>query len=54
MCGGPYQHLDHVKPLSAGGPHMLSNLRPSCADCNLSKGAKWPLPQKEKTSCLPI
>ena len=43
MCGGPFEHIDHVKPISKGGPHMLSNLRPSCRSCNSSKGAKWPL-----------
>ena len=44
MCGGPFEHVDHVKPLSKGGPHMLSNLRPACGSCNCSKGSKWPLP----------
>ena len=39
-CGGPFEHLDHVKPLISGGPHCLSNLRPACAKCNLSKGKK--------------
>lgn len=47
ICRGPYEHLDHVKPLSKGGPHMLSNLRPSCAPCNHSKGNKWPFTIKE-------
>lgn len=41
MCGGAYEQLDHVKPLSKGGPHMLSNLRPSCADCNVRKNGLW-------------
>lgn len=41
MCGGPYEHLDHVKPLSKGGATMLANLRPSCQPCNLSKKDKW-------------
>jgi 5-methylcytosine-specific restriction endonuclease McrA len=41
MCGGPFEHIDHVKPLSRGGPHMLANLRPSCARCNLTKRDKW-------------
>ena len=41
MCRGPFEHLDHVKPLVAGGPHMLSNLRPACADCNMRKGGRW-------------
>ena len=46
MCGCELDgelHIDHVKPLSKGGWHCLSNLRPSCPSCNLSKGAKWPL-----------
>lgn len=38
----PYEHLDHVKPLAAGGPNLLSNIRPACAPCNLSKGSRWP------------
>lgn len=41
-CGGPFEHIDHVKPLSKGGPHCLSNLRPACANCNLRKFAKHP------------
>ncbi|WP_311257339.1 HNH endonuclease [Microbacterium sp. WCS2018Hpa-9] len=41
MCRGPYEHLDHVKPLSRGGAHVLANLRPACASCNLSKKDKW-------------
>ena len=46
MCGCELDgelHIDHVKPLSKGGWHCLSNLRPSCPPCNMSKGAKWPL-----------
>lgn len=42
-CGGKFEHWDHLKPLELGGPHILSNLRPSCAQCNLSKGAIPPL-----------
>lgn len=41
MCKAPYAHLDHVKPLSRGGSHMLANIRPACATCNLSKKDKW-------------
>lgn len=43
MCSGPFEHIDHVKPLSKGGAHILSNLRPACAKCNLSKRDKWPV-----------
>lgn len=33
-------HLDHVKPWSKGGLHSVNNLCVSCANCNMSKGAK--------------
>ena len=42
MCGGPKETADHVKPLSAGGAHMLSNLRPACVSCNSRKRSRWP------------
>jgi len=38
-CGGHYEHLDHIIPLSRGGVDSLQNLAPSCARCNLSKAA---------------
>lgn len=41
MCRGPFEHVDHVKPLAKGGPHILANLRPACAPCNVRKGASW-------------
>jgi 5-methylcytosine-specific restriction endonuclease McrA len=54
-CGGPFQHIDHVKPMIKNGLHCLSNLRPSCRKCNLSKGSKslleWKL-FKEKQNGL--
>lgn len=43
MCGGPFEHIDHVKPLARGGWHALMNLRPACRSCNCSKKAAWPL-----------
>jgi 5-methylcytosine-specific restriction endonuclease McrA len=33
-------HFDHVTPLSKGGPHRESNLKPTHARCNLSKGSR--------------
>lgn len=39
-CGGAYEHLDHVIPLSRGGSNWPANLRPSCIKCNTQKGAK--------------
>jgi 5-methylcytosine-specific restriction endonuclease McrA len=38
MCGGNFEAVDHVIPISLGGPHCLSNLRPSCGSCNSAKG----------------
>lgn len=38
----PGTQWDHVKPLAAGGRHVLSNLRPACPRCNQSKGMQWP------------
>ena len=41
-CTGVADTMDHVKPLIAGGSHMLANLRPACLPCNASKKDKWP------------
>lgn len=38
----PFEHMDHFVPLSRGGSHTLSNIRPACAECNLRKGARMP------------
>lgn len=43
MCGAEANSLDHVKPLSKGGAHMLCNLRPACVPCNSRKHDRWPL-----------
>lgn len=45
MCGGDADTIDHVKPLSRGGAHILANIRPACRPCNSSKNAAWPLPE---------
>jgi DNA-directed RNA polymerase subunit RPC12/RpoP len=39
-CGGPFEHIDHVIPVSRGGDHWPANLRPSCRLCNQSKSNK--------------
>lgn len=41
MCGGPFECVDHVKPLAAGGRDCPANFRPACGSCNSAKGAKW-------------
>ena len=33
-------HLDHLIPISKGGPDTIDNVRPAHGMCNLSKGAK--------------
>ncbi len=42
ICRGPYDSIDHVKPLAKRGPHMLANLRPICTPCNTRKRDRWP------------
>ena len=42
MCSRPANCWDHVKPLSKGGLHLLSNLRPACTSCNSRKRDRWP------------
>ncbi len=42
ICAGPYDAIDHVKPLGKLGPHMLANLRPVCTPCNTRKRDRWP------------
>lgn len=41
MCGEVADTVDHVKPLSRGGAHMASNLRPACRPCNSRKRDRW-------------
>lgn len=38
---GLLHHVDHIKPLAAGGEHHPSNLRAIPAEENLAKGAKF-------------
>jgi len=30
-------HIEHVVPISKGGPHSIGNIIPACKDCNMSK-----------------
>lgn len=43
ICKGPWDQMDHVKPISKGGGHLLANLRPICALCNIQKYNNWPI-----------
>lgn len=40
LVAGRKVHIDHVIPLSKGGPHTISNLCATCPDCNYSKSAR--------------
>lgn len=37
--GPDYPTIDHIVPLSKGGPHLWSNVQVACAECNIAKGA---------------
>ncbi len=50
VCLGPYDSIDHVKPLAKRGPHMLANLRPICTPCNSRKLDQWPFPAHSSVS----
>jgi hypothetical protein len=41
ICGAPWECLDHVKPVSAGGPDLPANFRPACTSCNSTKRKTW-------------
>lgn len=45
-CGKPLKrdqmHFDHYIPLSKGGEHVASNIKPACGPCNMSKHDKMP------------
>jgi len=40
LCGRPYEHIDHVIPVTRGGSNWPANLRPICAEHNRTKGNK--------------
>lgn len=54
MCGGPFEAVDHVKPISRGGAHALMNMRASCRSCNSRKKDRWPYPTGTTITTRPI
>lgn len=36
-CGADFETIDHVVPLSRGGPNDRTNVVPACLSCNCSK-----------------
>lgn len=49
-CGGPFEEIEHMIPLSRGGTNWPANLAPSCLSCNRSKGTKtvWEFLEEKK------
>lgn len=41
ICGGNYPSIDHIKPISLGGPHSWDNVRLAHMSCNSSKGGNY-------------
>lgn len=41
-CGSEADSVDHIIPLSRGGPDKLDNLVAACRSCNTSKGDRTP------------
>jgi len=39
-CRGAIEHIDHAIAIARGGTNWPANLRPSCRQCNIRKGAK--------------
>lgn len=52
MCNGEMEAIEHVKPLAAGGAHVLANLRPACKSCNSRKGSRWRSPGQDMAAFL--
>lgn len=41
LCAGPFEAVDHVKPIAKSGLNILANLRPICRRCNSRKRDRW-------------
>lgn len=58
VCGGPYDHADHVVPLRLGGHDAYRNMLPMCEKHNTSKGAKplgmWLIAKKDEFMAMDI
>ena len=37
--GPDYPTIDHIVPISKGGPHLWDNVQIACAECNIVKGS---------------
>ena len=47
-------HVDHIIPLTSGGPTELDNLGLACVSCSLRKGARTIAPDPESGLAVPL
>jgi hypothetical protein len=47
-------HIDHILPVSAGGPTVLENLALACVSCSLRKAARRSGPDPETGRMIPL
>ena len=47
-------HVDHILPLSAGGPTEIGNLALACVSCSLRKGARQVAPDPATGQDVPL
>jgi CRISPR/Cas system-associated protein Cas10 (large subunit of type III CRISPR-Cas system) len=51
---GAVFHIDHVRPLSAGGPDDFDNLSYACPTCNLAKSNRDTLIDPDTGNAVPL
>ena len=46
LCGGRFDDVEHIVPITLEGPDILKNTRPSCTECNRGIGGKHRSPME--------
>jgi hypothetical protein len=47
-------HLEHIVPVSSGGPTTLENLAWACPGCNLTKSNRLTVPDPDSDAFVPL